>query len=259
MASALRELRPDVLLLQECFRSEDGRADTADWLARELGLQCCYVPARRKRRRWGNVSVMSDSGHAVLVRGRVKESWRLDLPTSPEGGERIALLCSGETSEGVRFLAACIHLSHRPGDDLGRAEQLRTVLRHPVWRAPFDLRVMAGDFNAPPDSTALAPLAEFSDLVVNSVFGRLQDGPRTHPCPEPTTSAGRLDEAGFPREARAIDHLLLVHPAATDRESGPRWRVAEARRVLDQPIGGVWPSDHAGLWTVLHEVPPAAV
>lgn len=46
MAAGLRVLAPDVLLLQEVFRTADGAADTGRDLAAALGLALAYAPAR---------------------------------------------------------------------------------------------------------------------------------------------------------------------------------------------------------------------
>jgi hypothetical protein len=49
---------------------------------------------------------------------------------------------------------------------------------------------------------------------------------------------------------RRIDYVLV-----RCGPKGPTLQVADARVVLDQPVGGVWPSDHFGVLCVLDQLP----
>lgn len=216
----LRALGPDVVLLQECFRTAGGAADTA----RALG----QAPARAKARVWRGRVVPGESGHAVLVRGVIAWSERIVLPSDEAGGERIAQLVAADLTSGGRVLAGCIHLSHLRGDGARRRQQLETVLAHPAWRSPADLRVLGGDCNATADAPELAWLGAHPELTVR----RVSPEAPTHPLPP------RADRPG-----RCIDHLFFVGPAG---ESGPGMSAAGV--ALDAPHGGVWPSDHAAVW-----------
>lgn len=228
MAAGLARLVPDVVMLQEAFRLEDGTADTAATLARNLGLVCVYAPARRKPRLWQGTPRESEAGLALLVRGQILAQERINLPTDEPGGERIALLASIQLVDGRRIFAGCTHLSHLRHDSARRREQLETVLAHPGWSNPASLRVLGGDFNAVAESPEIAWLGQHPSLNVRAVS---TVGYVTHPLPPRSGRTGRC-----------IDFLFSVHP--------PDEAPATARHaavVLDAPVAGVWPSDHAAV------------
>src|SRR5882724_10070526 len=69
MIVGLRALEPDVVLLQEVFRTADGTVHTARSLADALSLTMAYAPARAFPRPWQGGKVQSESGLAILLRG----------------------------------------------------------------------------------------------------------------------------------------------------------------------------------------------
>jgi endonuclease/exonuclease/phosphatase family metal-dependent hydrolase len=231
MTAGLGRLRPDVLLLQECFRLPEGEADTAATIAAGLGMRCGYAGARRARRRWRGREVESESGLAVLVRGTIEGQDRWPLPTSDAGGERVAVLVRARLADGAEIVAGSFHLSHLRGDEAGRRAQFESLLTHPWWRIRGVLRVAGGDANTTTDGAALAWVADHSELRVEDVFAGEMREP-THPLPPRPEGRGR-----------AIDQLFLV---ATRAET-PGRRIAGGV-ALAEPEAGVWPSDHAALW-----------
>ena len=232
LAIGLEELRPDVLLLQEVFRALDGTADTGRALAGELGLELAYAPARRKLRRWHGQDVPSESGLAVLVRGDIDALDRVALPSDERGGERIALFVRATSATGATMMVCCTHLSHLRGDSARRREQLDAVLAHEWWRQPARMRILGGDFNATVDSPELSWLAMHQELRLTDVFPADAARRVTHPMP-----------ARIGRAARCIDFLFTVTPRGE-----PAQVVRRAAVALAAPIGGVWPSDHAGIF-----------
>lgn len=232
MAAALEALAADVVLLQECFRVVGGGVDTARDLSSGPGLELAFAPARRCPRRWEGRSVASDSGHAIVVRGVVEGLERLVLPTTPAGGERIALLVRALLPGCGSVVAGCLHLSHLRGDDAGRREQLETILAHRWWVGPAAARVLGGDANAEATGAALAWLADPPGLTVERlVVGDASRRP-THPVPLVPGRAGRV-----------IDHLWAVGPR------GERLPAAIACGVAcDGAEGGPAVSDHALVW-----------
>lgn len=235
MAAGLRALVPDVLLLQEVFRTADGAADTGRSLAHALGLALAYAPARRKPRRWRGDEVDSESGLAVLVRGEIERVERLELSSDPRGGERIALLADACLPDGRRLLVGCAHLSHVRDDSAGRRRQLETILAHPRWREPAHVRVLGGDFNATADRPELAWLGASGDLAIADVCDGAGVRRSTHPVPARAGRAGRC-----------IDFLFTVTP-----RGGVAPRVLNAGVALDAPVDGVWASDHAAVFATL--------
>lgn len=232
MATGLHALEPDVILLQEVFRTTDETsvfrrtADTAQSLGRALNFAAAYAPARRKPRRWGGAEVLSEAGLAILTRGQITWQERLPLPSDERGGERIALLAEVVVRD-IRCLVACVHLSHLRDDDARRREQLETVLAHPRWELMSG--IVGGDFNCTVSAPAIQAAIAHPRLVVRNVFTTA--APPTHPLPPRPA-----------REGRAIDHLFVV---SSNQRKFPA--VLAARRALDAPIDGVWPSDHAAV------------
>lgn len=227
IAAGLAALEPDVVLLQEVFRTCDGATDTGRELAAALGLTLVYAPARRKLRAWQGRQQMSESGLAVLVRGDCVHSETLVLPTTPAGGERIALLVSARL-KGQTVMIGCVHLAHLRQEAAIRREQIERILAHPHWRAPAALRLVGGDFNATLASPELAWLGEHHELTIQP----LTPAGSTHPNPAPADGRGR-----------AIDLIFAVAPRESVLPVPLDHGVA-----LDLPHGDVWPSDHAAAW-----------
>ena len=233
LARELGALRPDFLLLQECFRASGPRgaqADTAQRLASALGAHLAYAPARRKPRAWSGSLVESESGLAILSPLAPSRTTALALPSSNAGGERIALLADYDLG-GHRIILANLHLSHVPDEHAVRRAQLDTVLASDWWETPADLKCIGGDFNAVESSIVFRAAPAKSRLRLQSVFTGRGPCPVTHPMP-----------ATPGRPGRCIDFLFLL------LEDGvPPPRVRSCGRVLDQARGRVWPSDHAAV------------
>ena len=232
MIAGLRELAPDVLLLQEAFRTDDGAVDTATTLARELGLHAATAPARAKPRLWRGAPTASTSGLAILARWPLTQIETIGLPSDAAGGERIALLAGIDTPLG-NVLAATIHLSHLRADHAMRARQLSTLLNSPRWKQPAVARFFGGDINATADAPEMAGLAGHAELAIadTAVLAGVHVLPATHPLPP---------RPG--REGRRIDFIFSVAPRA---EHAALWTRAAVE--LAAPVGGVWPSDHAAV------------
>lgn len=123
--------------------------------------------------------------------------------------------------EGGRLVVVNAHLSHRSAREALRAGQAARVLAWAFRRGRPG--VLAGDLNDVAGSPALQALAPALRPAFEAVGAAV---PPTSP-------------AWSPR--RAIDHLLVTSQVA----------VVEAGTFLDRAEGGVWPSDHIGLWARL--------
>jgi len=152
IASTLRALAPDVVLLQEvdryCRRS--GNRDVARELARALGMNWVTAGEFQEVGEARAVPVAT-TGQAILSRDAIRDAsalvfsdqswlrWRLN-PVQPRRGGRIAL-----RARTAGMLVYSVHLESG-GDDVQRTSQLNEVLadqsRHPAEHA-----VIAGDFN----------------------------------------------------------------------------------------------------------------
>lgn len=245
MRRGLSALSPDLVLLQEAFRTEEPHpeaADTAAALAAACGLESHPAPGRFKQRPWAGRPVLSSSGLAVLSRpGCWVARADVELPSSPAGGDRRLQLgrwAGDSDGNGTGLLVGNLHLSHRADETALRARQLAVALEALARgiAAADTPALLGGDFNAPPDHPSLEPLAH--GLARYGLTGApCRSGgrfPPTHPQP------ARPDRAG-----RAIDQLWWLASAGGSRALP----VCTTRRVLDRPDSatGVYPSDHAGL------------
>lgn len=195
IAETLAGLNADVIGLNEVFRLS-GRRDQADIVAGFLGMSHEYAEAHA----WGFMG----AGNAVLTRGRILDTTRLELPRGLE--RREALVCTIEL-DGAVFRFATTHLS------LGRAAR-ESALERLMRDLPDDLPlVLSGDFNA-----ARSALGAVSDRLT------LADAQDTFPSVRPSRA---LDHVAHSREWKmtgsstakswASDHLPLAVDLELDR------------------------------------------
>lgn len=236
MGTGLAQLAPDVVALQECLQAPAAGLDTAAALAARLGFHQARLPMRRKVRRVGEEQLDCWSGLALLSRWPVLEQADLTLPSVAGDGERRALLARLECPDGP-ITAACLHLSWPPGAGGTRRKQLEAVLAAPLWNAPARLRLLAGDFNAAPDSTELRTLA-------SGVRGWRARSCWEGPDRPPAATFDPANPLTAPLDRPAtLDHIFaLFRPEAAAPAFG------SVRVVLDHPDPrGTWPSDHFGV------------
>lgn len=234
MARELAALAPDVVLLQEVFVAPEIGADTGSHLAAALAMERAYAPAREKPRQIEGRRVNSQSGLATLSRWPIVQASVLSLAADARDGERIAQFVKIAVA-GEPVLFVNLHLTHLEDANALRQEQLRQILDHLASLDPPDTVVVAGDFNAPPDSAPLRWLCERSGFAVHN---RIVDSPGQAWRPTKLLSSSG-------REPRCIDYIFSLGDA--------RWPAAEQislERVLDRPAAGLLPSDHAGVRAV---------
>jgi len=182
----------DLLGLQEVLRTREG--DQAEHLARRLGCELAWGPARRARD--------GSYGNALLVRGRVIET-RVHDVSVPRWEPRACLEALVE-SRGVRVRVFVCHLG------LGMRERTLQIARvMDVARAGREPRVVLGDFN------------EWNHGAVARAFERefphVPRPGRTHPSPLPMFSLDRVAwDPAFDGEievrpvAGASDHRMVI-------------------------------------------------
>ncbi|EGX60450.1 hypothetical protein SZN_07437 [Streptomyces zinciresistens K42] len=250
----LRELRPDVVGLQEVWAA-DGE-NQAEWLAGELGMHWAWAPSpapERWRRRIGGAPV--DIGNAVLSRWPVtdRRTLRLPAPADIDDG-RLALYTRLATpAYDVPFFTT--HLTSVPHASAVRCEQVRALAAFVAEHrgdSPFP-PVVTGDFNAWPDSDEVRLFG--GCLTAPAVPGQIFLDAWRYAAPD--APAATWDPAN-PHAARSlhpgarIDYIHVAPP-------GPDGlgHVRAAHRAGDAPVGGVWPSDHAAVVADLADGPAA--
>ena len=218
IAQTLRELKPDVIALQEVLQTET-MPNQAEWLAGELGYQVQFtsVDAPDKARRYGNALL---TPHRIL--GRSERMLR------PLDDSRTATMLHIE----VRGRAVDVYDTHLHWTVDGgaiRAQQAEDLVDF-ISASSGDVPVLvAGDFNTTADAPELARLRErFGDS-----FGVL------HPDAGPDTTT--LNQVWFDTPRR-IDHVFF------DRD---RLLPLRSDILFTQPdADGIWASDHHGLLSV---------
>lgn len=218
----LRELRPDVIGLQEVLQHETLRNQAED-IAEALGYQYHFVSTapEEEAKRYGNAIL---TRHPILARSERRLRPLEDSRTVAH--VRIAV-------DGRPVDIYDTHLHHTVEGGAMRAEQLADILAHIGENDDGTPLVLMGDFNAEANRPELQPLTE---RYVDT-FGS------THPGENITT----LNPHYFPDRHERIDHIFVQRG---------RFEVLEARRVLDRPdAAGTWPSDHFGVMARLRLSP----
>ena len=238
IVAMLRRWRPDVVCLQEVVANE--RGNQAEWLAAELGAwSVAYAgePLAAGDARFGN---------AVLSRWPIAANSSAQLPhvTDEREVQRVAVHAR---TDGVDVFST--HLAWQLHDAALRERQVRALMRFVTESAdPGALLgpVVAGDFNAEPDSSAIRYLSGLASLDGASTY--LQDAWRLAGDGGPgLTWSNRNPHAALDREPdRRIDYIF----SGFHGPSG-RGRPLECRVVADEPADGVWPTDHFGVLAVL--------
>ena len=240
MAQQLAALAPDLVALQEVFAAPEAGAHTGNALAAALGMSQIHEPARPKPRWHGAVALESTSGLSLLSRIPIETHERLALPPGASG-ERVALAARIEWN-GRRLAVIDLHLTYQPDAHALRCQQLKEIVTRVTAHGPLDAVILAGDFNAEPDSVPLRWLREASGFSVTEAWNAGRGPLPTMTEPPGSTTIG----------SRCVDHIVLLQPPET-----PALTFVAAERVLDRPdpVAGILPSDHAGLRAVLSLAP----
>jgi endonuclease/exonuclease/phosphatase family metal-dependent hydrolase len=228
---ALRALDADLVGLQEVLRFET--QDQARAIAAGAGFEhLAYGPA------W-EIGGGLTFGNAILSRQPLEDVRVEPLPVEPGGQGRSLLLArAGEVPVLVTHLTWQLHLA-----DV-RAQQVRRIDDLAREWAPSDgfPPILMGDFNAEPESDEIRFLCGRGALGGRGTywadcFGLRGDGPgHTYARSNPYAFATR-------EPSRRIDYVFVRGP---DRKL--RGEPISARIVFDQGAGGVFPSDHYGVY-----------
>jgi endonuclease/exonuclease/phosphatase family metal-dependent hydrolase len=246
LAAGLRALRPDLVAFQEALKSDD-----FDQAAELLGPG--YHLAHQRRRE------PDGSGASLASRWPIREVREVDLHVTPRTDgvfPSVTVLAEVDAPDPVGPL---LFANHNPNFELEfeRERELQAVTAARAIEQLVGGRrlhvVLAGDFNAGPDAASLRFWHGLQSLEGTSVC--YQDAwERAHPG-EPghtfTPDNPMVSEGTWPQErGRRIDHVMV-----RCRDHGPTLEVAACARIFDQPVDGVWASDHFGVVADL-VVPP---
>jgi endonuclease/exonuclease/phosphatase family metal-dependent hydrolase len=230
----LLALDADVIGLQEVL-GFSGMSNQAEEIAAGTGWNVHYAPA------W-NVGGGLTFGNAILSPHPLVDTATLPLPAPPTRDTRTVAFARVDLLHGpmpvfVTHLSFELHLSS------ARCAQVRAIADHVHELAPIDgpPPVLLGDFNAEPDSDEMRFLRGLTPLGGSSVY--FADCWQV--AADPGAGPGYTYERRNPYAARShepsrrIDYIYVRGP---DRHL--RGEPVAARIALDQPIDGVWASDH---------------
>lgn len=231
----IRHVAPDVVCLQEMIETADGR-NQAEELAAATGDGWAVAYAGR---------VIHDDvlfGNGVLSRWPIDATDECDLEHQPAEGEVQRLVLHART-RGVDVYST--HLNWRFHEGAIRERQVLQLAAfveetaNPSAPLP---PIVAGDFNAEPDSAEVRFMGGLGSLDGRSVY--FQDAWRVAGGRGPGfTWDNRNPFAAAEHEPdRRIDYVFV----GWRRDSGAG-RVESARVVCDRALGSTFPSDHFGL------------
>ncbi|WP_103501139.1 MULTISPECIES: endonuclease/exonuclease/phosphatase family protein [unclassified Streptomyces] len=240
--AVLREVRPDVIALQEVWSA--GPDNLAALLADELELECVFAPAGVPPHWHGHTDPSVGVGNAVLSRWPIAESEVRALPDAGGPAEGRVALYTLIDAGAARVPLLTTHLHAVPTGSAVRVAQVSELARFIAevrGRGDFPA-VVTGDFNAEPDSDEL----------------RLFGGVKTAPVVphQAMVDVWRHADPGQPWATWSAANPYIRHPMDVDTRidyihvgmrplgaPGP-FGVRSVRLAGDGPVDGVWPSDH---------------
>lgn len=238
LTAGLRELRPDLIAFQEALKTDD-----YDQVLELLGPG--YQAAHQQSRE------SDGSGPSIASRWPLGEVHEVDLHVTPRTQGEFpcgALVAEVMAPDPVGPLLLVNHFPQF-GLDFERERELQAVTAARAVEELVGSRrlhvVVAGDFDAAPDAASVRFWGGRQSLDGTSVCYR-DAWESTHPDdPGHTFTADNplLSEGTWPQElGRRIDYIMI-----RCRDHGPTLDVAACARIFDQPLDGVWATDHFGV------------
>lgn len=233
----MKAVDADVWCIQEVFRGRDA-GDQAEELAEALGG---YHVAHGSR--FDSDRFSESIGNAVLSRHPIRD-WEIRALSAPMGLDELRLVVRADIeAPGHLVEVFSTHLNYRLDQSHVRQEQVReicTFVDETTARRTFP-PIVCGDFNADPGAEEIRMMTGLTSVPVPKLV--FIDAWRAGGTGEGSTWDNRNAHAVQDYEPnRRIDYVLVGYP----REAGIG-QVVEARLVGDEPVGGVWPSDHFGV------------
>jgi endonuclease/exonuclease/phosphatase family metal-dependent hydrolase len=240
--ATLQRLAPDVVCLQEVFDTREGEHQ-ADRIAAALGgYHVAFATGV------GFDLSPEALGNAVLSRWPIRSHEVRRLPAPPGLDElRVALRADVDGPRGP-IEVFCTHLNWRLDHSSIRQDQVRALcefVAETTERRTFP-PILAGDFNAEPDSEEMRLLTGLAavpvpGLVFFDAWRTAGDG-----SVGATWSNANPFAALDSEPDRRIDYVLVGYP----HRDGAGQATA-ARVEATEPVGGVQPSDHYAIYAEL--------
>jgi len=237
--AGLAALDVDAIGLQEVM-GFTGMPSQAHEIAEGTGWNVHYAPA------WAIGGGLT-MGNAILSRHALLDVQSLPLPSPPGVDTRTVAFARVDCAHGPMPVFVT-HLTYQLHHSDARCEQVKVLAEHVAKLAPIDgpPPVLLGDLNADPDSDEMRFLRGLTALGGKSVY--FAD------CWSTTTGAEPGAGHGYTYDRRNLYALRSREPSRRIDYAyvrGPGKHLCgeplRARLVLDEPVDGVWPSDHYGL------------
>lgn len=230
----IREMSPDIVGLQEVI--EVPGHTQADAIGVGLGYRAAYGMANE----YGNGISL---GNAVLSRWPILTRQVFPLPAGGTDEHRSMLFVELDSPHGkLPFFVT--HLNWKQHEGVVREQQVQEVAARVMAGAPVDglPPILVGDFNAPPDATEIRFLKGLQSLGGKSVYFA-DCFEQTGQGPGVTFDGVRNQFAEqYHEHPRRIDYVFVRGP-----DKKVRGKPLSARVVFDEPVNGVFASDHFGV------------
>lgn len=241
IVAVLERWEPDIVCLQEVV--ETAKGNQAEWLAAQLGGEWTVAFAGVEHH-----GGPARFGNAVLSRWPIDATTSTHLPFEPDEQEVQRVVAHARTN-GIDVFST--HLAWQLNDATLRERQVQALVEFVEANTQVNAAIgpiIAGDFNAEPDSTAIRYLTGLTSLGGKSTY--FQDAWRLagddDGGPGLTWSRANANAALEHEPDRRLDYIFSgVH---LDTGKG---RPIECHVVADEPVDGVWPSDHFGVFALL--------
>jgi endonuclease/exonuclease/phosphatase family metal-dependent hydrolase len=243
----LAELSPDVIGLQEVLRPRGGSEvpDQAALIAEGLGYHIAYGAA------WASDEF--EFGNAVLSRFPIVHSDVHMLPGLDTDETRCLVHTELDAPFGkLAFFAT--HLNWKFHEGYVREAQVREVAARIKALVPMHAfpPIVVGDFNAEPDADEIRYMRGLCSLGGKSVYfadtfgitGNRNAADRGATFCRRNPFAGQLGEPD-----RRIDYIFVRGP-----DSQGRGEPLVSRVCFDEPVDGIFPSDHFGVLSVIRTI-----
>jgi endonuclease/exonuclease/phosphatase family metal-dependent hydrolase len=235
LIDGLRELRPDLVAFQEAIVTDD-YDQVADLLGSEF-----HLTHQREREPDGQ-------GASIASRWPLGEVPEVDLQVSPRTEDFAATTMVAEVHAPDPF-GPLLFANHVPSWqlDFERERELQAVAAARFVEDLVDERdvhvVLAGDFTAGPDAASVRLISGRQSLDGTSVCYR-DAWEAAHPAdPGDTFTPDNPLVADWDWPFRRLDYIFV----RCGEHGGPTLAISDCERIFEQPVDGVWASDHFGV------------
>ena len=233
IAEELRELRPDLVAFIEAIKTDD-YDQVVDLLG--AGYHVAHQQAREP----------DGQGASIASRWPISAVHEVDLHVTPRTADFACVTLVAEIAAPEPY-GPLVFVDHVPSWQL-QFERERELQAVAAARFVEELAgdrhvVFAGDFTADPDSAGVRFLTGRQSLDGTSVCYR-DAWESAHP--------GEAGETFTPRNPlvydwdwpfRRLDYVLV----RCGEHGGPTLAISSCERIFDEPVDGVWASDHFGV------------